>query len=374
MSEQRDTCEKANNLQKAKGDIVRELRKTSFLITIPMLLMFILSCQILAPNEELPSIDAPSAQPATEVGPTEPTNTVTPTPLSITIRVRMDDNLQNGEINIEVLEGDYQLGYGTTYRAGSKFWEEEQYLVFPVGLAIEVGPAGLTLKGKNYPEGTLLYVDKEDHLVVVGDADIQTTGEISNEIFRDDFTDTLQTGWNWQNENPSRWKIIPEGWLQIIGEDDSLLNVGTQSNLLCRDAPGGDIQISVHVYADPSEDFQQATLYLYQDGNNFVAINRGYCSLCETGGNGIYMENKVAGNWDSFNLKNQDRDVFLRLVRQGRTFTGYYAIEADEWNVLGEFNNPLIDLKICLGVTNADSQGIDSDLIGEFDYIEISRP
>lgn len=351
-----------------------KLRKSRLLITITMLLVFILACQVLNPNEELLEIEVSATQTTTKVEPIEPASTVPPTPLQITIRVRMDDNQKNGEINIEVLEGDYQLVYGTTFRAGSSFWEEEQYLVFPVGLAIEVGPNGLTLKGKNYPEGTLLYVDKEDHLMVVGEADVHTTGELSSEIFRDDFTDTLQTGWEWQNENPTRWKIIPEGWLQIIGEDDSLLGVGTQSNLLCRTAPSGDIQISVHVYADPSEDFQQATLYLYQDGNNFIAINRGYCSPCDTGGNGIYMESKIAGQWESYNQKNQDPDVFLRLVRQGRTITGYYAIEADEWNVLGEFDNPLENPKVCLGVTNSDPEGVDADLIGEFDYIEISRP
>ena len=81
------------------------------------------------------------------------------------------DNNPNGEITIEVLEGEYQLKYGTTLWAGSNIWEEEQYLVFPVGLAIEVGPAGLTLKGKNYPEGTLLYVEKEDQLMIVGEVD-----------------------------------------------------------------------------------------------------------------------------------------------------------------------------------------------------------
>jgi hypothetical protein len=355
---------------------VRESVKSKSLFLVSTLLVFILACQALSPIEEQPKppiTDDLPTQTATVAEPTKPPNTVTPTPLPITIRVRMDDNLQNGEINIEVLEGDYQLVYGTTLRAGSKIWEEEQYLVFPVGLAIEVGPAGLTLKGNNYPAGTLLFVDKEDHLMVVGNADTPTTGKPTSEMFRDDFTEGLQAGWEWQNEDPSRWKITSEGWLQIVGEDDSVLAAGTQSNLLCRDAPSGDIQISVHVYADPNADFQQATLYLYQDGDNFVAINRGYCSPCDTGGNGIYMENKVAGNWTAYNLKNQDPDVFLRLIRRANAITGYYANEADEWNVLGEFDNPLEDPKICLGVTNADAEGIDADLVGEFDYIEVTQ-
>jgi hypothetical protein len=236
------------------------------------------------------------------------------------------------------------------------------------------GPEGATLtkvgQGFMLVEGEAYFLQTKEGPGITVD-ETPTSGEPANGMFRDDFTEALQAGWEWQNEDPSRWKITSEGWLQIIGEDDSVLAVGTQSNLLCRDAPSDDIQISVHVYAEPKADFQQATLYLYQDGDNFVAINRGYCSLCDTGGNGIYMENKVAGNWTAYNLKNQDTDVFLRLVRRENTITGYYAIEADAWNIMSEFDNPLEDSKICLGVTNADAKGIDADLVGEFDYIEV---
>jgi len=200
------------------------------------------------------------------------------------------------------------------------------------------------------------------------------SGTPTSKMFRDDFTETLQAGWEWQNENPSRWEITPDGWLQIIGEDDSLLGNGTQSNLLCRDVPEGDFQITVHVYADPGDDFQQATLYLYQDGNNFVAINRGYCSPCETGGNGVYMEHKSAGNWESHNMKTQDPDVFLRLVSQEKTIIGYYAFEDEEWYLLGKVENHPEYSNICLGVSNVDEAGINSDLVGMFDYIELSLP
>ena len=353
---------------------MRKSVKSRVLLFISSLLIFIFACQSLSPEEELPEIDDVPVQTATEVEATEPPSTDTPTPLPITIRVLMDDNLKNGEINVEVLEGDYQVEYGTTFRAGSTFWEEEQYLAFPVGLAIEVGPAGLTLKGKNYPEGTLLYVDKENHLMIVGETATETSGKPTSQMFRDDFTDSLQMGWEWRNEDPSRWEITPEGWLQIVGEDASLLADGAQSNLLCRDAPDDDFQVTVHLYADPREDFQQATLYLYQDGDNYVAINRGYCSLCETGGGGMFMEYKVAGSWEAFNVKTQEPDVFLRLVSQGQTVTGYYAFELGEWNLMGEAENSLADTLICVGVSNVDQAGINADLVGEFEYIEILKP
>jgi hypothetical protein len=194
-------------------------------------------------------------------------------------------------------------------------------------------------------------------------------------LFRDDFAGTLQPGWAWENENPSRWSITQDGWLQIIGEDASLLHNGIQSNLLCREAPTGEFQIRVHLSADPIENFQQVTLYLYQDGNNYVAMNRGYCGPCETGGSGMFMEYKFAGSWGAYNVKTEDTDVLLRLVNQGKTVTGYYSFEpGGEWHRFGRVGKYLEHAKVCLGVSNVDSAGINADLIGRFDYIEIVLP
>ena len=195
------------------------------------------------------------------------------------------------------------------------------------------------------------------------------------QIFRDDFTDNIQTGWTWENENPTRWDILPEGWLQITGEDASLINDGQQSNLLCRDAPAGDFQITVHLSANPVMDFQQAAIYLYQNGDNFIALNRGYCSFCNTGGSGVFMDYKFSGKLGTFLARTTDTDVYLRLVSQNDTLAGYYAFEIDAWQRFGQVGNNLELPKICLGVSNLDSAGTKyMDLEGKFDYLEISLP
>lgn len=200
------------------------------------------------------------------------------------------------------------------------------------------------------------------------------TVTLVGQLFRDDFTGGIQAGWTWENENPSRWTITPEGWLQVIGEDASLLGNGFQNNLLCRNAPNGDFQISVHIIADPISDFQQATLYLYQDGDNYIAINRGYCSICDIGGSGLFMEYKYSGKWGTYTVKSQDTDIFLRLVSQGEAIIGYYAFEPEDWQRFGKIGYYLDNANICLGVSNVDQTGINADLVGRFDYLEISLP
>jgi len=192
--------------------------------------------------------------------------------------------------------------------------------------------------------------------------------------FRDDFTGSLQPGWIWQNENSSRWSISSDGWLEILAEDASVLSGAAQSNLLCRRAPDGDVEITAHVSANPAADFQQAALYLFQDSNNYVAINRGYCGPCESGGAAVFMEYKTGGTLGTYATKSQDTDLFLRLVTGGQTVTGYYAFEPDAWQSLGSAGNSLAAPSICLGVSNADKAGLSADLLGRFDYIEVAGP
>jgi inosine-uridine nucleoside N-ribohydrolase len=200
-----------------------------------------------------------------------------------------------------------------------------------------------------------------------------TTTPVSH-IFRDDFTGDLQEGWEWQNEDTSRWIITPDGWLQIVGGDASLLADEAQSNLLCRHAPEGDYQVIVHLSANPIANFQQATLYIYQDFDHYLAINRGYCGFCLDGGNGMYMEYKY-GSVESYKAATQKTNIFLRLVRTGQSVTGYYAFEPNDWQLFATVGNFLENANICLGVSNVDREKtVDADLVGQFDYIEISKP
>lgn len=189
-------------------------------------------------------------------------------------------------------------------------------------------------------------------------------------LFRDDFEGGLQPGWEWENENPAKWTITEDGWLQIIGERDSLLG-DRQSNLLWYPLPAGDFVISVHLKTKPFENFHQAAIFIYEDAKNYVTINRGYCDLCSTGGNGFYMDYKIGGEWGDYNKATAAEDVYLRLESKGSTISGYYATAPDQWVRLGRFGNYFQFKKVGIGVSNA---GAGDDVVGQFDYFEISRP
>lgn len=198
-----------------------------------------------------------------------------------------------------------------------------------------------------------------------------TTALPEGVLFRDDFEGQLQPGWEWENENPANWIITDDGWLQIIGEGLALLGGEKQSNLLWYPLPSGDFAITVHLDAKPFENFHQATIYLYEDPENYVAINRGFCGPCVPGGGGFYMEYKISGDWGTYKVATDVSDVYLKLESVGNVISGYYATEPGQWQRLGRFGNYFQFKKVGIGVSNVHAANV---LVGLYDYFEISLP
>ena len=190
-------------------------------------------------------------------------------------------------------------------------------------------------------------------------------------LFRDDFEGEFQPGWEWENENPAKWTFTDDGWLQIIGEPNLLLTTDRQSNLLWYPLPAGEFVITVHLKTKPFENFHQAAIYIYEDKDNYITINRGYCGPCATGGNGFYMDYKISGQWGDYNVATEAEDVYLRLESKDNVLSGYYATRPDQWQRLGRFGNYFQFRKVGIGVSNAGASG---NVVGQFDYFEISLP
>jgi hypothetical protein len=188
-------------------------------------------------------------------------------------------------------------------------------------------------------------------------------------LFRDDFENALQPGWTWENQNDQRWSITKDGKLQIIGESDNLLHDGWQSNLLWATLPAGDFNVDVHLIADPKVNFQQAAIFLFEDADNYVTINRGFCAPC--GGSGIYMDYKISKDWGNYHKIIKETDVYLRLQSKEHVISGYYAIEPGKWIRLGRFGKYFEFKKVGLGVSNVGNESF--DLIGQYDWFEINQ-
>ncbi len=194
-------------------------------------------------------------------------------------------------------------------------------------------------------------------------------------VFREDFTDRLEEGWAWTNEDRSAWSLTSDGQLMILAGDAMLLSTENgQRNVLLRDAPAGDFEITARVSAQPSVDFQQAAILIYQDDDNFIAINRGFCSTCV--GSGIYVDNEIEGGFlhegrEIYWIPMDAGEVYLRLRRQGDTYTPSYRLPGEAWIELPPLERVLQPVKVGLGATNADVSGLVGDLVASFDFFTL---
>lgn len=194
-------------------------------------------------------------------------------------------------------------------------------------------------------------------------------------FFRDDFNGSFQEGWTWDSEDPAKWTFVEddgEQWLQIIG------NPG-RSNVLTRDVPEGDFAVVAHIKADPHLNFHQANIFVFQDPENYIVVNTGYCQPCPVGGHGYFMETVVTGggalNHYELPRGEFDLDVYLKIEVANNVISGYYATQPGEWTRIGRFGN-FYDLKsIGLSATNSSPPGgTPEDIIARFDYFEVIAP
>src|SRR5688572_6020806 len=163
---------------------------------------------------------------------------------------------------------------------------------------------------------------------------------VSENNFTDNFENQLGEGWEWLAEDPSRWSLteVP-GWLQIMASDASFDGPSFPTNVLLRDAPSGDFEISTLLQFSPTSNFQFAGLVVFQDKQNVLQYGRAFCELPDIcPGGGIYFDNMENGSitGSSPMIATDIPAVHLRLRRVETTYTAYYSEDGETWILLGE--------------------------------------
>jgi len=187
-------------------------------------------------------------------------------------------------------------------------------------------------------------------------------------VFRDDFEGALAAGWGWVREDPTHWNLtdVP-GSLRIILQPQGV-NTGA-NNVLLRAGPGGKFEIATLVRFTPTSDFQFAGLLIYQDDSNYVQFGRAFCGTSGTGatcvGNGVYLDNfqngdRVAPNYSTATASQSQ--AYLRLRREGSTYTAYYSEDGANWTVIGQNTNGLAPSRVGLVAAQAYQAETTADL------------
>ena len=197
--------------------------------------------------------------------------------------------------------------------------------------------------------------------------------------FRDDFTQLLEPGWIWLNEDRFKWNMseIP-GFLRIYLSDEGL---GQAENVLLRNAPEGNFEITTRVLFTPYSNFQFAGLVIYQDDGHALQFGRAMCYLPSIPGNcvgnGLYYDNidvdegvegegySVGDNFTTSTVKKGE--AYLRIIREGRTYTAFYSDDGTNWQTIGRHESDLFPSYVGLIASQAYEQPAKAD----FDFFTL---
>jgi regulation of enolase protein 1 (concanavalin A-like superfamily) len=195
-----------------------------------------------------------------------------------------------------------------------------------------------------------------------------TSAAVTSILFRDDFDNALAEGWNIVREVSSHWSLTekPGAWritLQAGAIGDAIPEPPT--NLLLHEAPSSDFEIATLVHFTPVSNVQFAGLIVYQDDLNAVQFGRAYCDLSEMCvGNGIYFDNTSDISKNFATVTSNPSIAYLRLRREGTTYTGYFSEDGESWIIIGQHISNITPLQV--GLTAG--QVLEGETIADFEY------
>jgi len=160
-------------------------------------------------------------------------------------------------------------------------------------------------------------------------------------LFQDDFKGQLGPGWSWVREHRQAWRVTENG-LEVRIEPGNMWGPENSArNLLVRAAPdtrASEIEISVNVENNPTNQYEQADLVWYYDDSNMVKVGQELVD----GKLSVVMgreENDKTRTVAIFPLNSTS--VRLRMIVKGRQIRGEFKTAgSNDWHEVGECDTP----------------------------------
>jgi len=196
----------------------------------------------------------------------------------------------------------------------------------------------------------------------------------SYRIWHDNFDQSaINPVWSWMNEEAGNWSLSARpGFLRIHCHRGAYFS----KNLLYQTAPQGDFTVTTHVLFAPTDNFQSAGLVLYQDQNNHISLFRAHCShdppVCTGQANGVYFDyiKNGANSGPNYGITTGSPDeVYLRVERQGLTYTAYVSDDGITWTRMGSHTPSGMNLT-WVGLGTGNDQ-VDRRLPADFDFFDL---
>ncbi len=138
--------------------------------------------------------------------------------------------------------------------------------------------------------------------------------------------DSVGPPWSWVREDAGGWSTAARpGYLRLLTLPGELAGAQNNArNLLLQPLPTGNFDVSTRLSFAPALQGQAAGLMIYQDDDNYLFLARAH----DQGSKVIFVA-ESGGAREVHALDFGGLATYLRIIRNGTSFTGYYGVTAD---------------------------------------------
>ncbi len=211
-------------------------------------------------------------------------------------------------------------------------------------------------------------IPSEDKATItrVTDTEERQTEEKNCKIIDEFNSPIIDSQWFWVRENPDAWSLTERpGYMTITTEKGDLWKFHNDGkNILIMNILPLDLQIDTKLEIYPTNQWHNAKIIVYCNDDNYVAVGMGFYKVVD-----CYSERY--GNIVNKPHYCSENIVYLRLVKKGNKYTGYFSIDGINYTFIGEHNNSGIkNLKVGICADSGDRNP--KKIKAYFDYFQIT--
>lgn len=187
---------------------------------------------------------------------------------------------------------------------------------------------------------------------------------IENTTWIDNFdSETLDSRWSWVRENPTYWSLTDNpGSLRLVTRGSLHQTNNNLENILVTPVSDEDYQIITQITFSPTENYQRAGLLVYEDDDNYIQLTLVYSDRSK-----VRIKREIGGVTLSYTTEVTATTLYLRIDKYGDDYYGFYSIDGNVWEFVGQYNMNLSNADVGLAAANGPTT---SEVDADFEYFQ----
>ncbi|MBU6408951.1 MAG: DUF1349 domain-containing protein [Verrucomicrobia bacterium] len=268
--------------------------------------------------------------------------------------------------NLTAVAGDSQVALSWPASSGATSYNVKRSTTAGGPYAIIANPSGTSDTDTGLANGTTYY-----YVVTALDSSGESADSI--QVGATPYTSTLPTGWSDQdigNPSISGSAGYANGTFTVAGSGADIWGTSDQFNYAYEAVSGDQTIVARAVSENGTASYAKAGVMIRET----TAANAVEASVLLTPANGIAMEIRPTTGSSSINMTGWIAGIvppqWVKLVRSGSTFTGYYSADGSTWTQIASTNLTMAASALAgLAVTSHDTASLNT---ATFDNVSIS--